>query len=61
MKYKYTKDEGVCVSCNNIIKFVKKNDIVEFSEDDIKIQTLDGFEKIEEKKVKKQKIEEDEE
>ena len=57
MKYKYLKDDVICISSDNNIITVKKNDIVELTEEDIKYINLNNFEEQKEVKNKKSKEE----
>lgn len=55
MKYKYTGNGSVCVSSCGELKFVYNNDEVEFNEEDLRLQTLTNFIKVEETNTKTKK------
>jgi hypothetical protein len=59
MKYKYIGTETILVSSNKELMRVKQNDIVEFTQDDIKYQKLDKFIEIKEKNKKKEELKEE--
>jgi ribosomal protein L27 len=56
MKYRFEREGSVCVSSCGELKFVSRGEEVDFNEDDLMLQTLDGFVKVEEKGKKKKEI-----
>jgi hypothetical protein len=59
IKYKYIGNEDTLISSDNKLITVKKDDIIEFTENDIKYQKLNNFIEIKDKVKKKEIKEED--
>ena len=55
MEYEYKGKGSVLVSSNGELKHVKENEVVDFSDDDLKKQILKNFVLAEEKKTIKKK------